>query len=62
MNKAESEHRQFKQFEKQSDEQQYQQEVQEINKQLVGVQETQQKVQDELKNAQPASSASQPHN
>jgi tetratricopeptide (TPR) repeat protein len=62
MNKAESEDRQFKQFEKQSDEQQYRQEVQEINKQLLGVQETQQKVQDELNNAQPASSASQPHN
>jgi tetratricopeptide (TPR) repeat protein len=57
-NKAESEDREFKQFEKQSDEQQYRQEVKEIKED----QETQQKVQDELKNAQPASSASQPHN
>jgi hypothetical protein len=43
-------------------EREFQQTVPEINKQLLGVQDTQQRIQDESKNAQPASSGSQPRN
>ena len=62
INKAQSDYQQWKESEKRSDEQAFQQEVREINKPLGEVKETQQKVQDELKNVQPASSGLQPHN